>query len=82
VLFEQVLNLVRRYIPAAAIAFSSTPADTFDAAARLVEVPGRLAPVKPRKVVYERLLARVRRGNEFQDSGGGQVLLIDPYAEG
>jgi len=33
-LFEQVLNLVRRYAPDAAIAFNSTPADTFDAAAR------------------------------------------------
>ena len=33
-LFEQVLNLVRRNAPNAAIAFSSTPADTFDAAAR------------------------------------------------
>jgi hypothetical protein len=39
-LFEQVLNLVRRYAPDAAIAFNSTPADTFDAAARWVDVPG------------------------------------------
>jgi hypothetical protein len=39
-LFEQVLNLVRRYAPDAAIAFNSTPADTFDAAARWVEIPG------------------------------------------
>jgi hypothetical protein len=35
-LFEQVLNLVRRHAPEAAIAFNSTPADTFDAAARWV----------------------------------------------
>ncbi|WP_284532542.1 hypothetical protein [Nocardioides sp. T2.26MG-1] len=33
-LFEQVVNLVRRHAPDAAIAFNSTPADTFDAAAR------------------------------------------------
>jgi len=39
-LFEQVLNLVRRYAPDAAIAFNSTPADTFDAAARWVDIPG------------------------------------------
>ncbi len=39
-LFEQVLNLVRRYAPDAAIAFNSTPADTFDAAARWVDNPG------------------------------------------
>jgi hypothetical protein len=39
-LFERVLNLVRRYAPGAAIAFNSTPADTFDAAARWIEVPG------------------------------------------
>jgi hypothetical protein len=38
-LFEQVLNLVRRYAPDAAIAFNSTPADTFDAAARWVDIP-------------------------------------------
>ena len=37
-LFEQVLNLVRRYAPGAAIAFNSTPADTFDAAARWIRV--------------------------------------------
>ena len=40
-LFEQVLNLVRRYAPAAAIALSRSPAQTFDAAARWVDVPGR-----------------------------------------
>jgi hypothetical protein len=39
-LFERVLNLVRRYAPDAAIAFNSTAADTFDAAARWVDVPG------------------------------------------
>ncbi len=39
-LFEQVINLVRRHAPTAAIAFNSTPADTFDAAARWIEVPG------------------------------------------
>jgi hypothetical protein len=39
-LFEQVLNLVRRYAPAAAIAFNSTPEDMFDAAARWVDIPG------------------------------------------
>ena len=40
-LFEQVINLVRREAPDAAIAFNSTPADTFDAAARWIDVPGR-----------------------------------------
>jgi hypothetical protein len=39
-LFEQVINLVRRHAPGAAIAFISTPADTFDAAARWVDIPG------------------------------------------
>ncbi|MEU5941168.1 hypothetical protein ABZ807_18685 [Micromonospora sp. NPDC047548] len=39
-LFELVVNLVRRHAPDAAIAFNATPADTFDAAARWVEVPG------------------------------------------
>jgi hypothetical protein len=37
-LFEQVINLVRRHAPAAAIAFNATPADTFDAAARWIEI--------------------------------------------
>lgn len=37
-LFERVVNLVRRHAPDAAIAFDSTPADTFDAAARWVEI--------------------------------------------
>ena len=39
-LFEQVLNLVRRHAPGAAIALNSTPADTFEAAARWVAPPG------------------------------------------
>ncbi|MGW1065172.1 hypothetical protein ACWD4F_11750 [Streptomyces aureus] len=33
-LLEQVVNLVRRYAPDAAIAFNSTPATTYEAAAR------------------------------------------------
>lgn len=33
-LFEKVINLVRRHAPHAAIAFSSTPEDTADAALR------------------------------------------------
>jgi hypothetical protein len=33
-LFEQVVNLVRRHAPGAAIAFNSTPDDTADAALR------------------------------------------------
>jgi hypothetical protein len=39
-LLERVVNLVRRHAPDAAIAFNTTPADTFDAAARWVEIPG------------------------------------------
>ncbi len=38
-LFERVVNLVRRHAPDAAIAFNSTPMDTFDAAARWVQTP-------------------------------------------
>ncbi|HEY0716381.1 MAG TPA: hypothetical protein VGD68_02100 [Streptosporangiaceae bacterium] len=38
-LFEQVLNLVRRHAPGAAIAFNDTAADTFDAAARWLSPP-------------------------------------------
>lgn len=38
-LLERVVNLVRRHAAGAAIAFSSTPAETFDAAARWVEIP-------------------------------------------
>jgi hypothetical protein len=39
-LFEQVINLVRRHAPGAAIAFNVTAADTFDAAARWIDVSG------------------------------------------
>jgi hypothetical protein len=39
-LLERVINLVRRHAPDAAIAFSATPAETFDAAARWVEISG------------------------------------------
>jgi len=39
-LFEQVINLVHRHAPDAAIAFSAAPADTYEAAARWVDVPG------------------------------------------
>ena len=39
-LFEQVVNLVHRHAPDAAIAFNSTPTDTFEAAARWVQLPG------------------------------------------
>lgn len=42
-LFEQLINLVRRHAPGAAIAFNSTPADTFDAAARWVDISGPTA---------------------------------------
>lgn len=38
-LFERVVNLVRRHAPDAAIAFNATPTDTFDAAARWVDIP-------------------------------------------
>ncbi|MFG2099912.1 hypothetical protein ACGFJ5_04855 [Micromonospora echinaurantiaca] len=38
-LFERVVNLVRRHAPDAAIAFNTIPADTFEAAARWVEIP-------------------------------------------
>ena len=38
-LLEQVINLVHRHAPGAAIAFNSTPADTFEAAARWIEIP-------------------------------------------
>ncbi len=33
-LFERIVNLVRRHAPGAAIAFNSSPVDTFDAAER------------------------------------------------
>lgn len=39
-LFEQVINLVRRYAPDAAIAFNSTAEDMIEAAARWVDIPG------------------------------------------
>jgi hypothetical protein len=37
-LFERVTNLVRRHAPGAAIAFNSSPEDTFDAAIRWVDL--------------------------------------------
>ena len=39
-LFERIVNLVHRHAPDAAIAFNSTPGDTFDAAARWLDQPG------------------------------------------
>lgn len=39
-LFERVINLVRRHAADAAIAFNSTPEDTFDAAARWIADSG------------------------------------------
>ncbi|WP_181782583.1 hypothetical protein [Pseudonocardia pini] len=36
-LFEQVVNLVHRHAPAAAIAFSGAPSDTYEAAARYLD---------------------------------------------
>ena len=39
-LFERTLNLVRRHAPAAAIAFNSTPDDTYGAAARWLPAAG------------------------------------------
>ena len=38
-LFECIVNLVRRHAPDAAIAFNSTPGDTFDAAERWLNPP-------------------------------------------
>ena len=38
-LFEQVVNLVRRHAPDAAIAFDRRPEDVFEAAARWIAVP-------------------------------------------
>ena len=35
-LFEQIVDLVRRHAPDAAIAFNRTPADTYEAAARWI----------------------------------------------
>lgn len=40
-LFEQTINLIRRHAPDAAIAFNSSPTDTFDAAARWVRSPSQ-----------------------------------------
>lgn len=39
-LFESVVNLVRRHAPGAAIAFNTTPADTFEAASRWLRTTG------------------------------------------
>ena len=36
-LLEQVINLVRRHAPDAAIAFNATPADTYEAAVRWLD---------------------------------------------
>lgn len=40
-LFERIVNLVHRHARDAAIAFNSTPGDTFDAAARWLDPPNR-----------------------------------------
>lgn len=45
--FESVVNLVRLHAPQARIAFNSTAADTFDAAARWIEVPADRAASQP-----------------------------------
>lgn len=37
-LFERVINIVRRHAPGAAIAFNATPSDTYEAAARWIDV--------------------------------------------
>ncbi len=39
-LLKQMINLVRRHAPDAAIASNGSPADTFDVAARWVDLPG------------------------------------------
>lgn len=44
-LFEQVVNLIRRYAPSAAIAFNNAPENTFDAAARWVDTSRPDQPV-------------------------------------
>ena len=36
-LFERIVNLVRRHAPDAAIAFNTTPSDTYEAAARWID---------------------------------------------
>lgn len=38
-LFENLINLVRRHAPDAAIAFNSTPSDTYTAASRWINEP-------------------------------------------
>ena len=38
-LFERVLDLVRRHAPGATIALNDPPADTFEAAARWIDLP-------------------------------------------
>ncbi len=43
-LLEHVVNSVRRHAPSAAIAFNRTAEDTFEAAARWLESPGRDQP--------------------------------------
>lgn len=43
-LLERVVNLVRRLAPDAAIAFNSTPSDTFEAAARWIGTSANSAP--------------------------------------
>lgn len=48
-LFEQVLNLIRRHAPDAAIAFNTTPVDSFDAAARWIDLPGGPTDVPRRR---------------------------------
>ena len=45
--------------------------------------PLRSSPDRHRSKWYtEYLLAQVRGGDEFQDAGRGQVLLVDPHSEG
>ncbi|MDX6327026.1 MAG: hypothetical protein QOK15_3380, partial [Nocardioidaceae bacterium] len=39
-LLETVIKLIRQHAPGAAVAFNATPEETFDAAARWVEIPG------------------------------------------
>jgi hypothetical protein len=39
-LFERIVNLVHRHAPDAAVAFNSSPVDTFEAAARWLDPPG------------------------------------------
>ena len=39
-LFEQLINIVHRHASGAAIAFNATPAETFEAAARWIDVDG------------------------------------------